>query len=81
MIKAYAKSDIGKVRNINQDSYYITDDSFSNIHLFILADGMGGCNGGEIASKLAVSCTKSYIENNLKDIPKDKDSIIQLIRK
>ena len=25
MIKAYAKSDIGKVREINQDSYYISD--------------------------------------------------------
>lgn len=41
MIKAYAKSDIGKVRDINQDSFYITDDQFSNMQLFILADGMG----------------------------------------
>ena len=39
-----------------------------------------GVNGGEIASKLAISCSKSYIENNIKDVPKDKDSLIQLIR-
>ena len=40
-----------------------------------------GCNAGEIASKLAVSCSRSYIENNLKDTPKDKENLIQLIRK
>ena len=40
-----------------------------------------GVNGGEVASKLAISCSKSYIENNIKDITKDKESLIQLIRK
>lgn len=79
MIKAYAKSDVGKARDINQDSFYITEDPFSNIQLFILADGMGGCNAGEVASELAINCTKSYIENNINDISKDKESLIQLI--
>lgn len=79
MIKAYAKSDIGKARDINQDAFYITDDSFSEVQLFLLADGMGGANAGDIASKLAVSCAKSYVENNFKDTPKDKDSLIQLL--
>ena len=67
MIKAYAKSDVGKARDINQDSFYITEDQFPNAHLFILADGMGGCNAGEIASKLAITCSRSYIENNIKE--------------
>ena len=79
MIKAYAKSDVGKVREINEDSYYISN-SLDEIQLFILADGMGGYNGGEIASKLAIQSAKSYIENNFQEIDKtDKDSIIQLI--
>lgn len=78
MIKAYAKSDIGKVREINQDYFYISN-SLDSIQLYILADGMGGYNGGEIASKLAVQTAKNYIENNFKDIEKDKDSIIQLL--
>ena len=78
MIKAYAKSDIGKMREINQDYYYISD-SLDEIQLFILADGMGGYNGGEIASRLAVQSVKSYIENNFKEIEKDKDSIMQLV--
>lgn len=78
MIKAYAKSDIGKTREINQDYYYISD-SLDEIQLYMLADGMGGYNGGEIASRLAIQTAKSYIENNFKDIDKDKDSIIQLV--
>ena len=81
MIKAYAKTDVGKAREINEDSYYITEDSLSNMQLFILADGMGGYNGGEIASKLAINAAKSYIEHNFNDVPKDKESLIQLIRK
>ncbi len=78
MIKAYAKSDIGKLREKNQDFYFISD-SLDEIQLYMLADGMGGYNGGEIASELAVQTAKSYIENNFKTINKDKDSIIQLI--
>ena len=78
MIKAYAKSDIGMVREINQDSFYISN-SLDEIQLYMLADGMGGYKGGEVASNLAIQSAKSYIENNFKDIEKDKDSIIQLI--
>ncbi len=41
MVKAYAKTDVGKTRDINEDNFYITEDPFSKIQLFILADGMG----------------------------------------
>ena len=79
MIKAYAKTDVGKAREKNEDSYYITEDSLKDIQLFILADGMGGCNGGEVASKLAILSAKNYIENNFKETPRDKESLIQLV--
>ena len=78
MVKAYARSDKGKVREMNQDYYYIST-SLDQIQLYILADGMGGYNGGEIASSLAVQTAKNYIENNFKEIEKDRDSIIQLL--
>ena len=78
MIIAYAKSDIGKAREMNQDAYYISDSS-SEIKLYLLADGMGGYKGGEIASKLAINCAKSYIESNFKETAKDKQSLIQLV--
>ena len=78
MIKAYAKSDKGKVREINQDYYYISE-SLDQVQLYILADGMGGYSGGEIASSLAVQTAKIYIENYFKVIEKDKDSILLLL--
>ena len=64
----FAKSDIGKIREQNQDYYYIPS-SDSDLKLYILADGMGGCNAGEIASKLAVQTAKNYIENNKRVCP------------
>ena len=78
MIKAYAKSDKGNVRETNEDYFYISN-SLDQIQLFLLADGMGGYNGGEIASQLAIQTAKNYIENNFKEIEKDRDSIIQLL--
>lgn len=79
MINAYAKSDKGKVREMNQDYYYISKPT-DDVQIYILADGMGGYNGGEIASKLAVQSAKSYIEDNFKETKKDKESITKLIK-
>ena len=78
MIIAYAKSDVGKVREMNQDSYYISDLE-SPVKLYLLADGMGGYKGGEIASSLAITCARNYIENNFKEASKDRESLIQLV--
>ena len=77
-MRILAKSDIGKARQINQDYFYVTDEKASP-KICILADGMGGYTGGEIASNLAVNSAKKYIENNFKTITKDKDGILKLI--
>lgn len=79
MIKAYAKSDIGRVRETNQDYFYISEP-LDQVQIYILADGMGGYNGGEIASKLATISAKNYLESNFQDTPKDKESIMNLVR-
>lgn len=78
-MKAFARSDIGKIREMNQDNYYVSDPNDS-VKLFIVADGMGGYKGGEIASKLAVDSTKNYIMNNFEAIKKEKENILDLIR-
>jgi len=79
-VRILAKSDIGKAREMNQDSYYISDLEKDDIKLYILADGMGGYKGGEIASSLAVANTRNYIFNNFKNIKKDREGILELIK-
>lgn len=78
-MKVFAKSDVGKARDMNQDYYYISGPE-EQIKLFILADGMGGYNGGEIASSLATTSVKNYITNNFYKIEHDKESILNLIK-
>ena len=75
----FASSDIGKAREINQD-YYSIPKPEDSLQLFILADGMGGYNGGEIASSLATASAKSYIENNFDKIEHNKEAILELIK-
>ena len=56
-------SDIGKVRANNEDSTYINRKS----KILMIADGMGGHNGGEIASKLAVETISKYLTNKIEN--------------
>lgn len=79
MIQAFATSDVGKEREINEDYFYISfpDD---NVQLYILADGMGGYQGGEIASKLAVTSAKNYIISNYDGTSKEKEALADLVK-
>lgn len=74
----FAKTDIGKAREKNQDYYYVSKDT-DVPRIYILADGMGGYKGGEVASKLATESVKKYIENNFSNIIKEKEEILKLI--
>ncbi|MTI61033.1 MAG: Stp1/IreP family PP2C-type Ser/Thr phosphatase [Firmicutes bacterium] len=58
-------TNIGKVRNDNEDSYLLKMEPYP---LIAVADGMGGHSAGEIASKLAVDFINEYnfvFQNNL----------------
>ena len=78
-MRVLVKTDVGKARNLNEDSYYVPQEE-DDLKLFIVADGMGGYNGGEIASSLAIKAAKSYIETNFISTPKDRESISELIK-
>ena len=69
-MQVFAKSDIGRERKTNEDFYYVSKPE-DKIRLFILADGMGGYNAGEVASRMAVESAKDYIH---KHFAKNKDS-------
>lgn len=60
-----AKTDVGKKRKNNEDSFFakIFD---KDLALFIVADGLGGYEGGEIASNILVKKVSSYIEESRK---------------
>lgn len=78
-MRVFAKTDVGRIRSMNQDCIYIPDEEDS-IKLYVLADGMGGYNGGEIASKLAVESVKSYVKNYFPSIQLDKESILKFLK-
>lgn len=50
----YAETDVGLRREINQDSILVDPE----LNLFIVADGMGGHKGGEVASGIAIETVR-----------------------
>ena len=62
MLQAFSVTDIGKRRKLNQDYVYVAVSPVGNLpNLFIVADGMGGHNAGDFASKYTVEVMENYI--------------------
>ncbi|HJR24186.1 MAG TPA: Stp1/IreP family PP2C-type Ser/Thr phosphatase, partial [Acidimicrobiales bacterium] len=58
-VRVGALTDTGRVRTINQDAYLVLED----LGLYAVADGMGGHQGGEVASQLAIEGLRSaYVD-------------------
>jgi len=57
----HGQTDIGKRRKINEDSIIASDG------LFVVCDGVGGQNAGEVASRLAVETIARFIERSAED--------------
>ena len=80
-MRIFAKTDIGKERQMNQDFYYASTDKNGKFELCILADGMGGYKGGEVASSLATTSAKRYIEENFDRIEHNKEELQALVKR
>lgn len=55
------KSDIGLVRQNNEDALYTND----RLGVYVLADGMGGHEGGEIASNIVVNTVAKFLSRSI----------------
>jgi PPM family protein phosphatase len=72
-ITAWAGTDKGLRRESNQDSHLLNP----SLNVFIVADGMGGHSGGEVASALAVSTVEDFISKNLSILKSSRDLLIR----
>lgn len=71
-MKTYSITDVGISRTMNQDYYYTSEISVGNLpNLFIVADGMGGHNAGEYASKYAVETIVRAVEASKSTKPQE----------
>jgi serine/threonine protein phosphatase PrpC len=75
-IRTYSETNVGKLRKNNEDAYFtaeikihLKDDKTETIHIIVVLDGMGGLEGGEIASSLT---GKTYLEEIFKSLFNDQ---------
>jgi len=61
-IHAYGATNIGQKRSTNQDSIFLDNKKM----LYVVADGMGGHNGGDIASSMACKLIPEFM-NDIKN--------------
>ena len=65
MLRTFSVTDIGKKRKLNQDYVFASEKPLGNLpNIFIVADGMGGHNAGDYASKYTVETMKEEIERS-----------------
>lgn len=70
MLKSYAITDIGRKRKLNQDFIYCSETPIGNLpNVFIVADGMGGHNAGDFASRYAVETIVEEIRASFEKNP------------
>ncbi len=65
-MRIVSKTDIGRVRRSNQDSY-LTGELSGSVAWAVVCDGMGGANGGNVASAAAVKSISEHINASYRE--------------
>ncbi|SCP98055.1 Stp1/IreP family PP2C-type Ser/Thr phosphatase [Anaerobium acetethylicum] len=69
-MKSFSITDVGKKRKMNQDYVFTADYSIGNLpNLFIVADGMGGHNAGDFASKYTAETLLEAVRSSQEKTP------------
>ena len=78
-MKTFSITDVGMVRQVNQDYVYTTDNPLGPLpNLFVVADGMGGHQAGDYASKYTVEVLQRELkQSDQEDIEKALVSAIK----
>lgn len=70
MLKTFSVTNIGRKRKLNQDYVYSSEQPVGNLrNLFLVADGMGGHNAGDYASRVAVETIVEKIADSSENEP------------
>ena len=82
-MKTYSVTDPGMVRDINEDYVFVADEPVGFLpNLFIVADGMGGHQAGDFASKYSVDTIRRELSRTKEqDIEKALLSAIEIANK
>lgn len=67
MVRVSVGTDRGYIRTANEDNYVVLDD-LPEVKVYAVADGLGGCEAGEVASRLAVEELRSFFT----ELPKER---------
>ncbi len=63
-ISAYGLTDVGRKRPHNEDYFLVDEDN----KIYIVCDGMGGANAGEVASRMAVEIIGGRVRERIEEI-------------